>query len=140
MRYNAGMVKSITTYLGEKHCSIMHEPSSAVIDTDAPKDNNGRGESFSPTDLVGAALASCILTTMAIVAERDNIVIKGSKAEVEKEMAANPRTIGALHVKITLPKAIPEDYRRKLEHIAHTCPVHRSLHPDMRKLIEFIYE
>ena len=133
------MVKSYANYTGEKHCELTHEPSGARIETDAPKDNAGRGEAFSPTDLVGAALSSCILTTMAIVAERDGVAFAGAKAEVEKEMSANPRRIARLGVKVTLPKALPEDYRRKLEHVAHTCPVHRSLHPDVQLPITFEY-
>jgi uncharacterized OsmC-like protein len=133
------MVKSEAIYVGNLHCELMHGPSGSKIETDAPKDNNGRGEKYSPTDLVGAALISCILTTMAMVAERDQMPIKGARGEVEKEMSANPRKIAALRVKITLSKAIPEDYRGKLEHIAHTCPVHRSLNPDIQAPITFVY-
>src|ERR1700689_1455565 len=90
------MVKSNTVYSGGLHCEITHEPSRSKIETDAPKDNLGKGERFSPTDLVGAALGSCILTTMAIVAERDGISINGVTASVEKEMIVKPRRIGAL--------------------------------------------
>lgn len=133
------MVKSTTVYKGQLHCELTHGPSGSMIETDAPKDNNGKGERFSPTDLVGAALASCILTTMAIVADRDKVSFLNARAEVEKEMSANPRTIAALRVTVTLPKSIPEDYRKKLEHIAHTCPVHRSLRADLDAPIKFIY-
>jgi putative redox protein len=133
------MVKSSAIYKGQLHCELTHGPSGSVIETDAPKDNNGRGEKFSPTDLVGAALASCILTTMAMVAERDNVELGNCRADVEKEMSANPRAIAALRVKVTLPKTVPEDYRKKLEHIAHTCPVHRSLNANMHLPIEFVY-
>jgi uncharacterized OsmC-like protein len=133
------MVKSQTVYVGEKHCEITHEPSKSVIETDAPRDNNGRGERFSPTDLVGAALASCILTTMAIAAERDGVEFKNARAEVEKEMTASPRSIGQLSVRITLSSAIPAHYRPKLEEVAHTCPVHRSLHPNMKIPVVFQY-
>ena len=134
------MVKSQSVYLGQLHCEITHGPSQSKIETDAPKDNKGRGEKFSPTDLVGAALGSCILTTMAMVADRDNVSIIGARAEVEKEMQANPRRIAALYVKLTLPKSIPESYRAKLEHIAHACPVHKSLHPDIQIPVKFNYE
>lgn len=134
------MVRSTTVYVGHLHCEITHAPSSSLIETDAPKDNNGRGEKFSPTDLVGAALGSCILTTMAMVAERDGIPFNNAKAEVEKEMSALPRKIAALRATITLSNAIPEDYRKKLEHIAHTCPVHRSLRADMQIPITFVYK
>lgn len=134
------MVKMTVNYQGELHCDLTHEPSGSVIETDAPKDNQGRGERFSPTDLVGGALASCILTTMAIVAARDGVKFEGARAEVQKEMNPQPRRIAALPVKIWLPKSIPEQYRSKLEHAAHACPVHKSLHPDIRLPIEIIYE
>lgn len=134
------MVKSTAIYLGHLHCELTHGPSQSKIETDAPKDNNGRGEKFSPTDLVGAALTSCILTTMAMVAERDGHSLLNAKGEVEKEMNASPRKIASLRVTLTLPKSIPEDYRKKLEHIAHTCPVHRSLSPDVQIPLTFIYQ
>lgn len=133
------MVKSTCTYTGEKHCELVHAPSQSMIETDAPIDNNGRGEAFSPTDLMGAALTSCILTTMAIMAERDGVDLKGTTAEVEKHMVLNPRRIGRLPVKVTFPKGIAKEYRRKLENAAHTCPVHASLRADIDAPIEFIY-
>ena len=133
------MVKSESVYSGQLHCEVTHGPSGTTIETDAPKDNNGKGERFSPTDLVGAALGSCILTTMAMVAERDGHSLVGARAEVEKEMLANPRKIGTLRVTLTLPKAIPESYRKKLEHVAHVCPVHKSLDPEMQIPVTFIY-
>jgi putative redox protein len=133
------MVKMTATYLGEKHCKAEHEPSKAIVETDAPKDNQGRGEKFSPTDLVATALGTCILTTIAIVCERDGHDVKNSKISVEKEMSANPRRIASLKTVIDLPKAIPEDYRSKLEHIAMTCPVKKSLHPDLQVPVEFRY-
>jgi len=134
------MVKMNAVYKGKKHCELIHEPSQSKIETDAPKDNQGLGEKFSPTDLVGAALGSCILTTMAIVAERDGINIEGSTADVEKEMTAQPRRIGALNVKITLPASLNTNQRRKLEETAHHCPVHKSLHPDVQLPITFVYK
>ncbi len=133
------MVKMAGTYTGEKHCDLIHIPSNSKIETDAPKDNQGRGERFSPTDLVGAALGSCILTTMAIVAERDGVSLGGARFEVEKEMITQPRRIGSLKVKIMLPDKISEDYRKKLENAAHLCPVHKSLHPDIQVPLDFIY-
>ncbi len=131
------MVEATGIYQGEKRCQVVHGPSKTQISTDAPKDNNGRGEAFSPTDLVGVALATCILTTIAIVAERDAVDVKGSSFRVTKEMSANPRKIDTLSVYLKLPAAIPTDYRSKLEHIAKTCPVHRSLHPDVKMPIVF---
>lgn len=133
------MVRMQATYLGEKHCKIEHEPSKTILETDAPKDNQGRGESFSPTDLVAAALGTCILTTMAIFAERDGVNITNSKMSVEKEMSSNPRKIANLKTIIELPTNIPMDYRHKLEKIAHSCPVKVSLHPDVNVPIEFRY-
>lgn len=133
------MVKMTATYMGEKHCTARHEPSQAVLDTDAPKDNQGRGESFSPTDLVATALGTCILTTMAIFAERDGLDLKGAKMSVEKVMNSNPRTIGSLKTVIEMPAALNEENRQKLEAVARGCPVMRSLHPDVQAPIEFRY-
>ncbi|MBO9665699.1 MAG: OsmC family protein [Bdellovibrio sp.] len=125
------MVKTTSVYHGDKHCDITHEPSSARIGTDAPKDNHGKGELFSPTDLLGAAMGSCMLTTMAINCEKDNVSLKGSWASVEKEMAANPRRIAKLHVVLHLPQQVPHDYRKKLEAFALGCPVKESLRSDL---------
>ena len=133
------MVIMTATYQGEKHCTAQHEPSKALLDTDAPKDNQGRGESFSPTDLVATALGTCILTTMAIVAERDGVDLKGSKMKVEKVMNANPRTIASLKTVIEMPASLPADYRHKMELAANSCPVKKSLHPDVQIPIEFKY-
>lgn len=134
------MVKMTAHYQGGLHCELRHESSGSRIETDAPKDNMGKGERFSPTDLVGAALASCALTTMAIVAERDGVSLVGAHAEVEKHMIAQPiRRIGALPLLITLPPGIPMDYRPKLERVALQCPVHHSLHPEVEAKIRFIY-
>ncbi len=133
------MVLSITTYDAEKHCHIVHAPSDSIIETDAPKDNQGKGDKFSPTDLMGAALGSCILTTMAIFFEKDGLVLKGAQAQVTKEMAANPRRIAKFSVQITFPKGIKTEFRTKLESVAHACPVHKSLHPSIEVPIEFIY-
>lgn len=127
------------TYTGQKHCQAKHEPSQSNIETDAPKDNQGRGEKFSPTDLMGVALGTCILTTMAIIAEPDGIDLKDAKISVEKEMASNPRRIFSLKTVIDLPKSIPENYRAKLEQIANNCPVKKSLHPDLLVPVEIRY-
>ncbi|MBS1958786.1 MAG: OsmC family protein [Bdellovibrionales bacterium] len=133
-------VKMSGRYLGRKRCETTHEQSGSKIETDAPKDNMGEGSRFSPTDLVGAALGTCIITTMAIVAERDGMSFEGATYEVTKEMVTEPtRRIGTLRVKITLPKSIPESYRSKLDHVARACPVHKSLHPDVQMPIEIVY-
>lgn len=134
------MVAMTGVYEGEKHCSITHGPSQNKISTDAPKDNNGRGEAFSPTDLVGAALGSCILTTMAIHAEKNGINLNGSHFEVTKKMKLSPRQIAELTVVITLPEALKPEERTILEEIAHTCPVTRSLSPEVKVPVTFHYQ
>lgn len=131
------MVEMHGKYVGGLRCSLTHGPSGATLETDAPKDNMGKGEAFSPTDLMGAALGSCILTTIAIVTERDGKSILNSYFKVVKEMNPNPRRIARLGVEIFLPSEFAEDYRKKIEHIAHTCPVHRSIHPDTKMDIIF---
>ena len=133
------MVRMTSVYQGKKHCTLEHEPSQSVIETDAPKDNQGLGERFSPTDLVGAALVSCILTTMALVAERDGLNIEGAQGSVVKEMNTSPRRIKSLSVAITMPAALTLSQRQKLENAAKHCPVHASLHPDVEAPITFVY-
>ncbi len=126
------MVKIEIAYEGELHCRLTHGPSKAEFFTDAPKDNMGKGESFSPTDLVASALGSCMLTTMGIYAQRHNIIMTGATAEVIKEMAQTPvRRIARLSVHIQMPAGIPQNQRAALEKTALTCPVHKSLHPDV---------
>lgn len=134
------MVKMNAVYLGEKHCKAEHEPSKSTIETDAPKDNQGRGESFSPTDLLATSLGTCVLTTIAINAERDGVSVANSKMSVEKVMSAAPRKIASLKTIIDLPKSIPLDYRTKIETFGNSCPVKLSLHPDVKVEIEYRYE
>ncbi len=134
------MVKMQAIYTGEKHCDVTHGPSGSQIATDAPKDNQGKGEAFSPTDLVGAALTTCILTTLGILADRDNFSITGATGSVTKEMTSNPRKIASLPVELHLPKTLTDVQRKKCEAAAHTCPVHRSLHPDVKADIQFVYD
>lgn len=133
------MVKMSAVYQGQFHCELTHEQSGTKIATDAPKDNQGKGESFSPTDLVGAALASCVLTTMAIVAKRDNIPLEGGSAEIEKHMADKPRRIESLVLRVTLSAKLTPEQRKKMEETAKHCPVHRSLHPEMKIPMTFNY-
>ena len=125
-------------YEGQLHCSIKHGPSGNVISTDAPKDNQGRGEAFSPTDLLGAALGSCMLTIMGIYAQRQNLNISGASAHVTKEMVTAPvRRIGKLIVTIKVPKGIPVEQRQPMESAALSCPVFKSLHADVEKDCRF---
>lgn len=135
------MVTMTGVYEGEKHCAITHGPSGNIIHTDAPKDNNGRGEAFSPTDMVGAALGSCIVTTMAIYAEKNGITdLKGSTFQVVKKMKTEPRQIHELAVEITLPERLSTEERATLEKIAHTCPVTRSLNSEVKIPVVFHYK
>ena len=134
------MVAIRLTYQGQLHCEATHAPSGTTLATDAPKDNQGRGESFSPTDLVATALGSCMLTVMGIVAARHNIDLKGTTVDVSKEMATSPvRRMGSISVIFHMAGGIPQDKRAMLEAAAHTCPVHKSLHPEVQTLIKFIY-
>lgn len=136
----ATMVRMKTIYVGDKHCDLTHGPSGSQISTDAPKDNNGRGEDFSPTDLCAVSLASCMLTVMAINAEKEGVSIKGSTADVVKEMKADPRRIGKLTVELHMPAKLTDEWRKKLEQIAHTCPVKQSLNPNIEYDIRFAYD
>ena len=133
------MVEMFAEYTGEKHCELTHGPSRSRLETDAPKDNQGRGERFSPTDLMGAALASCVLTTIAIMAEKDGIVLKGMKARVTKEMHPSPRRIARLPVEVTMPAGVSPRDRARFEAAAHSCPVHKSLSPEVDAPITFNY-
>ena len=126
-------------YKGELRTKAEHLRSGKTIITDAPIDNQGKGEAFSPTDLVATALASCMLTIMGIVAERDGIKLKGTIAEVEKNMAENPRRIGEIKIKIKFSQKLNPDEREKLERAAKTCPVSGSLNENLKETFEFIY-
>src|SRR3978361_2262168 len=127
------MVAIELEYQGDLHCKAVHGPSSTELNTDAPKDNQGRGESFSPTDLVATALGSCMLTVMGIAARSLDVDMTGARAIVEKEMTATPpRRIASLTFKIHMPPAVSPENQERLERAAHTCPVHKSLHPDIQ--------
>jgi uncharacterized OsmC-like protein len=135
------MITSKVTYLGELRTEATHLQSKTTIYTDAPKDNNGKGEMFSPTDLVATALASCMISIMGIVALKDGITsIDGTIADVTKVMYAEPRRIGEIHITLTFPKKNYTDKEKKIyENAAYTCPVAKSLHPDVKQIITFIW-
>jgi putative redox protein len=133
------MVAIQMEYEGDLHCRSVHGPSGTALSTDAPKDNQGRGESFSPTDLVATALGTCMLTTMGILARTLGIDIAGATATVEKEMSPPPRRVQRLTVRIQVPKAPGPEDQQKLERAAHTCPVMRSLNPDVEAPVEFTW-
>lgn len=132
-------VKITGKYEGDLRVSLTHDPSGSTLETDAPKDNQGKGSRFSPTDLVTAALSSCMITIMGIVARRDGINLTGLTFKAEKHMNENPRKVGKIMIEFIMPKGLTEDQKKKLEKAAHTCPVHHSLHPDVVKDIKFIY-
>ena len=132
------MVEIACAYEGQLHCTAKHGPSGSVVATDAPVDNMGRGEAFSPTDLLATALGTCMLTTMAIVAERNKIELKGATVKVVKIMATQPtRRVGEVTVEMRLPPGIAPDQRARLEAAAHACPVSKSLHPDVKIPVTF---
>lgn len=126
------MVEVTIDYQGELHCSAQHGPSGATLTTDAPVDNEGRGASFSPTDLVATALGSCMATIMGIIANRKQIDLSGLKISVQKEMTSSPpRKIAALPVSVTMPMGEEHPDAKALQNAAVTCPVFQSLHPDI---------
>lgn len=127
-------------YEGDLHCRAVHGPSGMKLITDAPLDNGGRGEAFSPTDLVGTALGTCMLTIMGLFAKNNNMDIEGTKVRVVKDMVADPvRRIGSLAVTFTLPEGcrLSDSDKQKLQNAAETCPVKKSLHPDTKISVKF---
>ena len=134
------MVQIDVTYRGGLRCEAVHGPSGQRLVTDAPVDNRGKGEHFSPTDLVATALGTCIPTIMGIVAEREKIDLTGLRVTVTKEMAAEPpRRIAKLTTRIVMPRGLDERQKAKLEKAAHTCPVHQTLQGNVDMPIEFVY-
>ena len=126
-------------YLGSLRTESEHLQSGSKMITDAPVDNHGKGEAFSPTDTVANALATCMLTVMGIKAESLGIDMKDASAEVTKTMASDPRRISKIEVRISFPCSYSEKETKILEHTARTCPVLQSLHPDIEKDISFKY-
>lgn len=119
-------------YLGDLRVQATHGPSGAVLQTDAPVDNHGKGEAFSPTDLTASSLAACILTILGIQAKNLGADFRGTRIEVEKHMTTQPpRRIARLDVRIAMPSGITEDVRLRLMRAADACPVKQSLHPDI---------
>lgn len=132
------MTECTVWYEGDLSTRVVHQENGAEILTDAPKDNQGLGRVFSPTDLIGVALGSCVLTLMGIAARGLKIEIKGTRAHVTKEMASLPlRRIGKLKIEVFCPYIFPDDVVERLKKVAMTCPVHASLHPDV--IQEFIF-
>jgi uncharacterized OsmC-like protein len=120
-------------------CDVTHGPSGSRIHTEAPKDNGGTGMSFSPTDLVGAALATCMMTTMQLAAAREGLGWGEASATLEKRMSPPPRRIAEFVVEVRMPKGLSLDHRTRLEQVGRECPVARSLHPELRVTTTFVY-
>lgn len=130
---------STVIYLGNLRAKSTHLKSGDSFLTDAPVDNNGKGEAFSPTDTVATGLASCMLTVMGIKAGQMQVNMENTKAEITKTMASDPRRISKIEVRLQFPEAYDEKTRKILEHTARTCPVSQSLHPAIEQMIEFHY-
>jgi putative redox protein len=135
------MVEIKLSYEGDLHCSAIHAPSGNTLVTDAPVDNNGRGQAFSPTDLVATALASCMATVIGIVAKRKNLAVEGMSLVVRKFMSADaPRRISRLELEIGMPLPGSHPDRPLLESAARGCPVHHSIHPDIEVVIRWSWQ
>ena len=126
-------------YKGDLRTTAIHLDSGSEINTDAPKDNHGLGETFSPTNMVCTALASCILTIMAIAVEKDNINIKGTTAVVKKTMGTKPRPISKIDIDLTFPREYDQKTKTILERAAYNCPVHHTLSDTVEKNISLTY-
>ena len=134
------MVEIEIVYEGALRTTARHNTSGATLSTDAPVDNEGMGERFSPTDLVAAALGTCMLTVMGIVSRRKGLALEGARVRVEKHMVADPvRRIGRLDVTFEMPPGLSAGDRQLLENAARTCPVHQSLHPGIEIPLSFRY-
>jgi putative redox protein len=134
------MKTSEVIYQGDIRTEAVHLLSKNRILTDGPLDNHGKGEAFSPTDLLATSLACCMLSIMGIVARRDGIKIEGTRAEVTKIMVPDPRRVGEIVVEITFPaRTFTHKEKQVLEHSALTCPVAKSLHPDLKQTVKFNY-
>ncbi|WP_019946964.1 OsmC family protein [Hymenobacter aerophilus] len=127
-------------YAGQLRTEATHAGSGNSILTDAPTDNQGRGEAFSPTDLVCAALGSCMMTIMGIVAERHSLDLTSTTWDTTKHMLSDPRRIGQIDLTFRLPAALPQKERDLLERAAKTCPVALSLNPEIKQQVQFLYE
>jgi uncharacterized OsmC-like protein len=133
---------STVIYAGELRTVATHLQSGTTIETDAPTDNQGKGERFSPTDLTATSLAACMATTMGIKTKDMALNLEGMKISVQKIMKADPRRIGGIDVVFEWPPAFQADEKQRLilERIAHTCPVMHSLHPDIEVKVEFNWD
>lgn len=132
------MAATLVTYDGALRCRAVHDASGSVVVTDAPIDNQGRGEGFSPSDLLAVSLGSCVLTMMGMAARSMECDIAGATATVTKDMADGPRRIARLSVRLRIPGTFDADQRRRLEAAAHACPVHAVLGIDAPVAIDWV--
>lgn len=134
------MVSQQTSYLGDLRCRSIHGPSSVELITDAPVDNQGKGASFSPTDLVVTALATCVITTAGMIANRENVRLEGTKVFSEKHMSTEgPRRIAKIALRFEMTKGIPAGFRPKFDAVVRTCPVRQSMSPDVAIDVSVVY-
>lgn len=133
------MATAAIRYVGQLRTNATHIQSNTTIITDAPTDNHGKGEAFSPTDLLATSLATCMLTTMGIAAKKENIPFESADAEMQKIMANNPRRVAEVVIAVKMPASLTPQQRSYLEEIGLNCPVARSLHPDVKQTITFEY-
>ncbi len=135
------MVEIKLSYEGDLHCSATHGPSGNTLVTDAPLDNNGLGQAFSPTDLLATALGSCMATVIGILARRREIAVEGMVVTVRKFMSEDPpRRVKRLELDLTIPLPASHPDRKLLENAAHGCPVHHSIHPDIEVVMNWIWQ
>jgi uncharacterized OsmC-like protein len=136
------MATASTKYLGQLRCSNVHLQSGTEIFTDAPTDNKGMGSAFSPTDLCALSLTTCIITTLGIYAQTKDFEILNITAETTKHMASDPRRISKIssHIHVELPAGLPENIQEIMIRVANTCPVARSLHPDIEKVLKITFD
>jgi uncharacterized OsmC-like protein len=134
------MATSKIIYSGQLRTVMTHLQSGNEVITDAPTDNHGKGEAFSPTDLVATGLGSCMLTVMGIKAESLGILLDGTEVNITKHMGTAPRRMVQIDVAMRLPASIPQEHRAVLEATGRTCPVSKSLHPDLIQNISFQYQ
>lgn len=135
------MVEIKLSYEGDLHCSAIHVPSGNTLVTDAPLDNNGRGEAFSPTDLLATSLGSCMATVIGIVAKRKEIAVEGMNVTVRKFMSEDqPRRVKRLELDLEMPLPGSHPERKLLESAARGCPVHHSIHPDIEVVMNWIWQ
>ena len=138
---DTNMVEIKLSYEGDLHCSAIHGPSGNILVTDAPVDNNGRGQAFSPTDLLATALGSCMATVIGIVAKRKEIAVEGMAVTVRKFMSDDqPRRVKRLELDLVMPLPASHPDRKLLESAARGCPVHHSIHPDIEVVMNWTWQ